>query len=301
MTSISPRSSLKVGNGRQVDSDTIALLRHVSHAVRSLNSEFVVAGATARDIVLWHVHGIRAERATRDVDVAVCAVSWEAHGDLVDALKATGRFTTVGKSQQSLIFNDASIGRSVPLDLVPFGPLEAPDGSIAWPPKGDFVMNVLGFQEAVDTSIDIDIGENVSVPVASLPALALLKLLAWRDRRMSKNTDASDLLLILRNYYKAGNEERIWEMGDDLIKAHGFDLDLASTALLGRQARQIALPATLDAVSAILADERTYDTLRGDMLKRATVQRLDDYADGSDKILAAFRDGFMSSPLVTTT
>jgi predicted nucleotidyltransferase len=301
MTSISPRSSLKVGEDRKVDPVTIELLRHVSHAVRSLNGEFVVAGATARDIVLWHVHGVRPGRATRDVDVAVCAVSWEAHGDLVAALEATGRFKAETKSQQSLIFNDSSVDASMPLDLIPFGPLEAPDGAIAWPPTGDFVMNVLGFREAVDTSIDIDIGENCSVPVASLPALALLKVLAWHDRRTRKNTDASDLLLILRNHYKAGNEERIWEVGIDLIEAHGGDVDLASTALLGRQARQIALPATFEAVAALLTDEGTYETLRRDMLRRAAAQMLDGYADDTDKTLAAFRDGFMAAPFVTAT
>ncbi|WP_206997263.1 nucleotidyl transferase AbiEii/AbiGii toxin family protein [Trinickia mobilis] len=301
MTSILPNSSLKVGEDRPVHPVTIALLRHVSEAVRSLKSEFVAAGATARDIVLWHVHGIRAERATRDVDVAVCAVNWEAHGDLIAALEATGRFKADGRSQQSLIFDDASIGKPVPLDLVPFGPLEAPDGYIAWPPKGDFVMNVLGFREAVDTSININIGENYSVPVAALPALALLKLLAWHDRRTSKNTDAADLLLILRNCHKAGNEERIWEIGADLLDAHDFDVDLASTALLGRQARQTALPATLTAVTALLADEGTYETLRRDMLARAAAQLLDDFADGSDKTLAAFRDGFMAAPPTTAT
>jgi predicted nucleotidyltransferase len=39
---------------------------------------------------------------------------------------------------------------------VPFGEIEAPAGAIAGPPKGEFVMNMLGFREAADTAINID-------------------------------------------------------------------------------------------------------------------------------------------------
>ncbi|RDJ99075.1 nucleotidyl transferase AbiEii/AbiGii toxin family protein [Paraburkholderia lacunae] len=295
MSSTSPNPNAKVSEERPVHPATIALLRHVRDAADRRGTDFVVAGATARDIVLWHVHGVRAERATRDIDVAVCAISWEAHGDLVGELEATGLFKADSKAQQTLVFRDPADGWALPLDLVPFGDLEAPAGSIAWPPKGDFVMNVLGFREAVDHAIAIDLGDNLAVPVVTLPALTLLKVLAWHDRRTRKNTDASDLLLVLRSYFRAANEERIWEAAADLLVEYGYNVDLAASALLGREARQIALPATLDAVTAILADEASYETLRRDMLARAAAQLLDDFADASDKTLAAFRHGFLAT------
>ena len=50
--------------------------------------ETQLAGATARDIVLSHVYGIRAERATRDVDVAV----WEFVRDLLQVKTDVGQF-----------------------------------------------------------------------------------------------------------------------------------------------------------------------------------------------------------------
>ncbi|SDI75712.1 nucleotidyl transferase AbiEii/AbiGii toxin family protein [Paraburkholderia phenazinium] len=292
MTPASPHFNLKVSEDRPLHPVTIALLGHVRDAAQQMGADFVVAGATARDIVLWHVYGIRAERATRDVDVAVCAISWTAHRELIARLEATGFFKADAKAEQSLTFEDTAVGKSAPLDLVPFGPLEAPEGTITWP-KGEFAMNVLGFQEAVATALQIEIGEGLVVPVVSLPALALLKILAWRDRRTSKNTDASDLLLVLRNYHEAGNEERIWESATDLLDAYGFDLDLAAAALLGRDARQLALPTTLATVLQLLADEGTYDLLRRDMFARAVVQI---FADDSDKTLAAFRDALLSPP-----
>ena len=286
-------SSLKVAEERPVHPVTAALLAHVHETAQRLGVKFVVAGATARDLILWHVHGIRAERATRDVDVAVCAVSWDAYGTLIAGLERTGLFRASAGARQTLVFDDPDVGRPVPLDLVPFGELEAPEGSVAWPPRGEVVMNVLGFREAIDTSVEIDLGERLMVPVVSLPSLALLKILAWHDRRVSRNTDASDLLLILRNYWDAGNTDRIWVDGADLLELHDFDVGLAASALLGRESRQIALPATFDAVSAILSDDAIYDTLRRDMLARAAVQMLDDFADGSDRTLSAFRNAFL--------
>nr|WP_328807278.1 nucleotidyl transferase AbiEii/AbiGii toxin family protein [Paraburkholderia elongata] len=268
----------------------------MSEATRGINTPFVVAGATARDILLWHVYGQRPDRATSDVDVAVCAVSWDAHESLIAALEATGCFKRDENAQQRLIFTDPAVGRSMPLlDLVPFGQIEQPEGSIAWPPAGETVMNVLGFQEAVDTAVEVEIHEGLAVPVVTLPALALLKILAWKDRRALTNKDASDLLVLLRNYLEAGNTERIWEVGEGLLKQHEFDLTLAACGLLGRDARAVALAATTEAIDAILTDHTTYDLLRGDVLARAAGQMFDDYADGSEDALSAFRSGFLDA------
>ena len=286
---------LKVPADRPLHPVTLAMLRHVVEAAKQMGSDFVVAGATARDIVLWHVYGIPAERATRDVDVAVCAISWDAHGELVERLEATGLFKLSERVEHTLIFLDQTGGKQTPLDLVPFGPLEAPEGTIRWP-KHQAAMNVLGFREAVDTALQIDVGDGLIVPVVSLPALALLKLLAWHDRRTTKNTDAPDMSLIMRNYFDAGNRDRIWEVAPDLLEIHGFDTDLASAALLGRDARRTALPATRDAVIPLLEDEKSYNTLLADTVARAATLVYDGFVDRTTDTLAAFRDGFLQSP-----
>lgn len=184
MTDTSPTRPLEVDARRPLEPAAAALLQAVGTTCAQLDTAFVVAGATARDILMWHVHGIRPVRATRDVDVAVCAVSWPFHERLVDALVATGQFARAPKHQQKLLFDSGTQGFRTELDLVPFGPLEAPPGEIAWPPRGDFVLNVLGFQEAVDTALAVSIGADIAVPVASVPALALLSARAPEQRRV---------------------------------------------------------------------------------------------------------------------
>jgi predicted nucleotidyltransferase len=130
----------------------------------------------------------------------------------------------------------------------------------------------------------------------TLPALAVLKVLAWKDRRAENNKDASHLLTLLRNYLDAGNQERIWEVAQDLLTEHEFDLTLAACGLLGRDARGIALAATTEAVGTILADPSTYERLRSDVVARASGPMIDDFVDGSEGALSAFRTAFLTAP-----
>ncbi|MDN7931532.1 nucleotidyl transferase AbiEii/AbiGii toxin family protein [Burkholderia metallica] len=294
MTDTSPTRPLEVDARRPLAPAAIALLQSVCSTCARLDAAFVVAGATARDILMWHVHGIQPVRATRDVDIAVCAVSWPFHARLIDALVATGQFSRAPKQQQTLLFDSGTHGFRTGLDLVPFGPLETPPGEIAWPPGGEFVLNVLGFQEAVDTAQPVSIDAHTVVPVASLPALALLKLLAWKDRRARQNSDAYDLLFLLTHFHDAGNRERIWDVAPDLLEMHAFQPALAAAALLARDAQRIALPHTRDAIRALLSDEATYAALGQDLLARAFALLPGEFSDDADRYLDAFRTAFLA-------
>jgi len=102
MTDTSPTRPLEVDARRPLELAAAALLQAVGTTCVQLDTAFVVAGATARDILMWHVHGIRPVRATRDVDVAVCAVSWPFHERLVESLVATGQFARAPKHRQTV-------------------------------------------------------------------------------------------------------------------------------------------------------------------------------------------------------
>lgn len=68
----------------------------------------------------------------------------------------------------------------------------------------------------------------------SLPALALLKLVCWQDRRLrSPGKDASDLQLIITNYPEAGNQERLWEEFLDWTQENDFDHDETGARMIG--------------------------------------------------------------------
>jgi predicted nucleotidyltransferase len=197
------------------------------------DAPLLLIGAAARDLLLVHAHGVPVERATEDTDVALAVSDWQTFFDVREALIAEG---FIGKGPPHRLW----LGDQR-LDIIPFGGVEGRDRNIAWPPEGDEVMNVLGCAEALATSIAVRLPGRVSVDVASLPAQAVLKVAAWEDRRYTDpGRDAADLLMFLRHYAGAGNEERIYsEEGEAAFAALGFDLALTGAWLLGKDAREV--------------------------------------------------------------
>lgn len=190
-----------------------ALVREVARAAEG--AAFFLAGAYARDVLLLYAHGIDTGRQTADVDLAIAVESWQRYDALRAALIARG-FSPIPPALHKLQFQ-----RSVEVDFVPFGGVERPDRTIAWPPDGSFVMRAFGFREVQAHTISVGLPDATAVEVATLPALTLLKLVAWSERRYTEpGKDAHDLSLILRHYLEAGNSERLYTEAEDLLNAH---------------------------------------------------------------------------------
>jgi predicted nucleotidyltransferase len=145
------------------------LLSAVRRAAR--DTPILLVGAAARDLLLVHARGIDLQRATEDTDLALAVSSWEAFLDLRNALIASGGFTGDGPPHRLWYGNQR-------LDIIPFGGVERPDRSIAWPTEGAEVMSVAGFAEALASAVVVRLPGRVSIDVAPLPALALLKIWA---------------------------------------------------------------------------------------------------------------------------
>ncbi len=155
--------------------------------------------------------------------------SWDEFTNLRDALIADKEFQPHKTMKQRLVHQAGFL-----VDLVPFGGLEQTSGQIAWPPDFSIVMSTVGFREAYDNSISIRIAAELVVKVASLAGLALMKIVAWDDRRFER--DAQDIGLIMKHYLDAGNQDRVYsEQGDcfDLLN-EDFDYQKASARVLGR-------------------------------------------------------------------
>jgi predicted nucleotidyltransferase len=61
----------------KIDEKTVAILSEVDTIARDLKLAFFIVGATARDILLQHAHGIHTTRATLDVDIGVFVSDWD--------------------------------------------------------------------------------------------------------------------------------------------------------------------------------------------------------------------------------
>jgi predicted nucleotidyltransferase len=245
---------LQVRPDRPLSLLLLALIRTLDRVASSMNIPWFIIGATARDILMEHVYALETTRATHDVDFAVAVSSWDVFAELKARLIATGEFLA-GEAGHRLYFG-AGDG-AYPLDLVPFDGVER-NGEIAWPPDGDFVMNIAGYADANSSALDVEIAIGLTVRIISLPAMTILKILAWNDRR-ERGKHAADVLLLLRHYHAAGQLDRLYEDESDLLVAVDYDIELAGAALLGRDARLAISDKPCGQVHDILAVERNAD------------------------------------------
>lgn len=211
----------------------------VNTEAQKLAIPYMIVGAMARDLVLVHGFDAKIERGTRDVDFGICVESWEQFHSLATNLITVG---FIQDEQVSHRFHrECSDGLPWELDIVPFGVI-ADDNNIAWPPKGDFVMNVLGFQEALDNSWQVLVQEDpeLVLPVCAPAGIALLKLVAWLDRESDKRKkDATDLLYLISTYSKIPFVfEALYD--DGFMEAQEYDELKASACKLGADVAAIA-------------------------------------------------------------
>jgi predicted nucleotidyltransferase len=290
MTDISPKFSVRPD--RPVDPLLVDILKQVDPVAREQGIAYFVGGAMARDLILQHVFDKDTGRATRDVDFGVCIDEWDKLAAFKAGLANGGNFTEQKKVAHRLIYRVAPSDFGTPVDLLPFGGVENAQATIAWPPDMDVILNVAGFADAYASTLPIEVAPGFLVPVTSLASLAALKLIAWRDRHLKTEKDASDFLLIARHYADAGNLDRLYETEQALLEAAGFELEVAGAALLGKDVAQVCLPETARQITAMLATPALRLRLVDQMLRHTL---LSGDAAGSARIaqcLDAFQKGF---------
>ena len=276
---------------RPLVASTAAMLREVVAASAVTNIAWFVGGASARDILLTHVHDIQAIRATADVDIGISIQSWTGHDALRRALLASGSFEAPKGSAHRLNYSAPKTGERTWLDIVPFGGVQDEHGEIAWPPDWSVRMNVAGFRQALDAAIPVRIAKDLVVPVASLPAQAMLKIVAWQDRHAADRKDAIDLLFLMAHYAQAGNLDRLYAAAFDLVERHGHDPDIAGAALLGRDMATIASDDVREQIIAILRPDDPAPPILMHMLG----SRLPVFEADTGETIAALFDAFRQS------
>jgi predicted nucleotidyltransferase len=208
---------------------------------------FFIIGATARDIIFEHVYGIKAPRATKDIDLAVQVATWKDFEQLKNQLIATGQLIS-DKMVQRLRYRG-----EIPVDIVPFGDIEA-NGNILWPPEYSIKMSVTGFQEAYENTQLVRLRESpaLDVHVVTPVGLMVLKIIAWSERYPQAQKDALDIAFILRNYIGEWNRARLYDHYVEIIEAEDYDEVRAGARMLGREMSKILSSSSRQIISKIL-------------------------------------------------
>jgi len=234
---------------KNCDQLTIDCLTDLSYEAKELNIDFFVVGALVRILILEKYYNLPIGVATLDLDIGITVIDWEHYKKFKDSLILIRSFTPDKKTYHRLWYNN-----KYPVDLIPFGAVETSDSLIRWPPDKSIEMNVTGFQDALNDAILVHLSEGLDVRFVSLPGMAVLKIIAWRDRHNEFPTkDAVDIATLLKYYADAGNDERMYDEHSDLVEFENFEFELSGARMLGRDMAKIMSPQTKGMVLDILA------------------------------------------------
>jgi predicted nucleotidyltransferase len=247
----------------KLEPNIVEVLCDIDTVCKSHSIPFLVVGATARDIIFNALFNIKTSRASLDIDFGIRVQSWNDFETVITDLIRTGKYQRDANQLQRLRTSNTIV------DIVPFGDIEIPKGAITWPSKNDIIMSTVGFNDALEHSIDVLVSNSpeIIIKVSSIPGLAIMKVIAWNDKYPNRKKDAVDFLFMLTNYINAGNEMRLYDSDGDLSTAQ-LDYDLASARILGRDSGKICSEEAFRLVNGILEREFEIDSqfkLVGDM------------------------------------
>ena len=203
------------------------ILVSLSNYFSSVDVDFYVIGATARDIVL-NFHGEKSGRATRDLDIAIAISNWEEFETIEQGIVNIKGFKKDSNQKQRFYYQD-----NFELDIVPFGDIMKEGDKVFWPPDEQVAMSVLGFKEVAKATDKFQIDNGVEIEVASLVGVFILKLVAWQDRNNQTNKDADDIAFIISNYFNINQERAIAEYSEIMFEDDDFSFEKAGALLIG--------------------------------------------------------------------
>jgi len=250
-----------------IDSKTLAfsgkgvkpLFKTLNEVCQQKNTDFLVVGAFARDIILHNIFGRPAGVLTKDIDFGMIFSQWKEFQELADDLTQNHGFV---KGQFPHVFVSPD---GLPTDLLPFGEVEN-NRAISFPEADNFSINMMGFAEAWETRLTIVLdGEQVfSIPTPE--GLILLKLIAWNDRTPSDVAlkHVTDISLIIDSYFDARADEldqrsefaNLYDLSGD-----SFNMNWYAAVAIGRIIGQMVQPfpetrrTLLEIFSKVLAEK----------------------------------------------
>jgi predicted nucleotidyltransferase len=280
----------------KIEKPIVDALYFLKRIADSFGIPFFVIGAFSRDLILKHGYGIEPRRKTGDIDVGVEIANWEQFEKLKESLIATSQFSLTPDKQRLRC-------GTILIDILPFGPITDEDKKISWPPEHELIMSMVGFEEAYEHSVTVRLGSDpeLDIKLASLPGLAIMKLISWKEKYPNRKRDADDLLLIMNKYEEAGNSERLYEEDLPLLQEEGFDIKLAGTRLLGRDMARISNPATFRIIKGILdaeTEEKGQYKLITDMIRETGISdtRFDEILLQLEKLKIGIVEGGEKNP-----
>lgn len=209
--------------------------------VDNLQLSIFLVGAGARILVFDNRYNIEG-RATTDLDFAVKVNNWlDFHTLSTEMTQGANPCFRHTKIQHRFIH----ISTHIEVDIVPFGAIGETNQEIQW--SNGTKMSIVGFNEAFSTAESLVI-EDIEFKVVNLPTLIVLKLIAWNDRKATK--DLEDIYFVLKNY---NDDNRVFvELVDELSQGL-VEYEETGSFLIGRDIRNNFSSATIEQLIKIIS------------------------------------------------
>ena len=195
--------------------------------------DYYLIGALARDT--WYARAQKKFRTTKDVDFAVMIGNLEQYEQVKAYLEEQKQYAVSKNNAFVVIAPDGTA-----IDLLPFGAIEMDDG-VNLKGEGLTSIKVNGFKEVYAEGTErLEVITGHSFEVATLPAIVLLKLIAYDDRPEKRTKDARDIANILEHYFEL-EADLIYEEHLDLFADGQPDQELQEIAamVIGREIGKI--------------------------------------------------------------
>jgi predicted nucleotidyltransferase len=230
------------------------IISDVSKVATALDIDFFIIGAAARDI--WLHEQNHRMRVTKDIDFAVSITETSKFYALKKGLcerfdyKEDGEYSLIGANGEAL-------------DLVPYGEMRVNYSDVM-----AISPNEEGLKEVAELGLmPLDLDNGFSIKIATLAAIALLKLISWDDQKELRTKDAEDIDSIIKSYFDLHINE-IFEVHYDVIPDDPEQKDFNArigASVLGRHIGKIVAdkPTLKNQIIRILSNEIQVENTKG--------------------------------------
>lgn len=209
----------------------------LEEAFRATGIDYYLIGAQARDI--WYSRDNKVSRQTKDVDFAVQVGSADQYSALRSYLKENNAYRETKSSSFVMLTPEGT-----EVDILPFGELEI-DNSVILAGEGLHNIKVNGFLEVYQSGTEeVTMSTGHQFKIATLPAIVMLKLIAYDDRPEARMKDSLDIASIIEHYFDL-QANHIYDFHSDIfvdgaLNLEESKLDEISAIVIGREVRKIA-------------------------------------------------------------
>jgi predicted nucleotidyltransferase len=245
----------------------------------------MLVGAVCRDVLHQAAGHTTTLRATGDLDLALAIDGWDRYKQITSQFEKIQTGTRI-----------RYLVAGVPVDLVPFGDLENPDGTVE-APGANRPMNVLGYQDVWAAAAPVTLPTGAAIWVPTIPGFTLRKLAAWADRsKVGEYKDGSDLACAMFWYQNMDDIDALLYQegpGLQLLERTEFDTPRACVLLLVGDTLSVLAPHRRQELRALWNPTGTHEDLLATYLINPKLEgwprddRLLGYADAVREALLA--------------